>query len=67
MRSPGAGSCAIGGRLLAVIGGAAPGVPPRGVVRTSWLRGSGVRFFKWSYIRLSAWIPYTCSGMKRVS
>ena len=46
--SPAAGVLAMAGTLAAVSAGAAPGTPPRGVVRNTWLGGSGVPFFKWA-------------------
>ena len=51
---PAAGATAIGGTLPAVMAGAAPGVPPRGVVRTTWLGGSAVPFFSFAYIAFIA-------------
>src|SRR5215831_7724799 len=64
---PAAGDCGIGGTFAGVICGAAPGVPPRGTVSTTCEGGRGAPLFRWAYIRLSAWIRYTCSGTRRVS
>lgn len=36
-----AGLVEIGGTLLLLIAGAAPGTPPRGTVRNTWLSGNG--------------------------
>ena len=44
--SPAAGLAAIGGTFAAVMAGAAPGVPPRGVVRTTCEGGRGVPFLR---------------------
>ena len=65
--SPAAGAATKGGTLAAVMAGAAPGTPPRGVVRTTWLGGSALPDFKWAYIASIAWLKYGCSGTKRVS
>ena len=40
------------GTLAAVIAGAAPGVPPRTVVRTTWLGGSAVPLFRFANLFL---------------
>ena len=44
------GAAAIGGTLAAVIAGAAPGVPPRGTVRTTCDGGSGTLCVRCAYI-----------------
>ena len=62
-----AGVATKAGTLLALMAGAAPGVPPRGVVRTTWLSGSAVPDFRWAYIASMACTKYTCRGTKRVS
>jgi hypothetical protein len=41
MRSSGRGASGMGGTLAVSSGGAWPASPPRGVVRTTWLSGSG--------------------------
>lgn len=51
IRSVLAGEAWMGGTLAMLIAGAAPGVPPRGTVRTTWLGGSGVPFLRWLYMR----------------
>ena len=48
--------------LALVMAGAWPAVPPRGTVRTTWLAGSGLPFFRCSYTASSARFRYTCSG-----
>ena len=45
-----AGVALIFGTFEAEIGGAKPGLPPRGVVRTTWLAGSGVLFFSFAHM-----------------
>src|SRR5688572_30579714 len=54
--SPAGGANWIGGKLAVVIGGAAPGVPPRGVGRTTCDGGRGAPLRRWFHIRLSAWL-----------
>ena len=56
MASAAAGVVAIGGTLADVIAGAAPGVPPRGMVRTTWLGGNAVPFLRFAYMRSNDWI-----------
>src|SRR3990167_2955373 len=62
MALPVTGVAASGGTLAAVMAGAAPGVPPRGTVRTTWLAGSALPVVRCSYTASSAWFRYTCSG-----
>lgn len=54
--SAAAGDATNGGTWAAVMAGAAPGVPPRGVVRTTWLAGSGAPFFRCAHIAFMAWL-----------
>ncbi len=54
--SAAAGFAAIGGTFASVIAGAAPGVPPRGVVRTTCEGGSGVPLRRWFHMRSIAWM-----------
>ena len=56
MTSAAAGVAASGGTLAVVIAGAAPGLPPRGVARTTWLAGSGVPDFRCAYIAFIDWL-----------
>ena len=42
------------GRL--VMAAAAPAVPPRGVVRTTWLAGSALPLFRCAHITSMAWL-----------
>ena len=46
MRSSGRGESGMGGTFAASSGGAWPASPPRGVVRTTWLSGSGEPFVR---------------------
>src|SRR5450755_2912135 len=48
--SPAAGAALMGGTFARVIAGAAPGVPPRGTVRTTCDGGSAVLLFNRAYI-----------------
>ena len=45
-----------GGTFAAVSGGARPGMPPRGRVRTTWDAGNGTPCLRKAYIRSSACI-----------
>ena len=54
--SAAAGAAFIEGTCAACNAGAAPGVPPRGVVRTTWLGGSAVPSFSFAYIASIAWL-----------
>ena len=51
-----AGVAVILGTLAVVIAGAAPGVPPRGIVRTTWLGGKGVEFLSLAQTMSMAWL-----------
>ena len=46
----------MGGTLAAVIGLATALFKPRGTVRTTWLGGSAVPFFRLAYIMSIAWM-----------
>lgn len=50
------GTATNGGTLAAVMAGAAPATPPRGVVRTTWLAGKAAPDFRWAYIASIAWL-----------
>src|SRR5262249_24027899 len=61
---PAAGDCGIGGTFAGVIGGAAPGVPPRGTVSTTPEGGGRAPPFLGGAIRLGARVTDTCNRSK---
>ena len=56
IRLPEVGCAAMGGTLAAVICGAEPGVPPRGVVRTTYDGGSAVPLRRRFQTKSIAWL-----------